>query len=114
MHKVAAVAVTYQPYIPRVAALFAIATAISLALYGTFLLEAVLHTASRSSAERQIQSISEKLSALETQYLAQTQSLTPQEAAALGYVVPRDISQVYEEGQASSLSLATPTGGISR
>src|SRR5258708_837966 len=88
------IAVTYQPYLARVAAFLVVAAAIAAFLYGIFLLEAVGQAASRTTAERQIRDLSSQLSVLEGQYLAATKELTPERAASLGYVAPAQISTV--------------------
>jgi hypothetical protein len=103
MKSVESVALTYQPYLPRVAAALAVVCALSAFLYSVFLLEAVAQAASRTSAERQIHDISSELGVLEGQYLAATQSLTPARARALGLVAPAQVSTVVV-GEKSSLS----------
>lgn len=88
------VAVTYQPFVPRVAVLLAVICALSMFLYGIFLLEAVGQTAMRTSSERQIRELSSQLATLEGQYLAATKELTPEKARELGYVTPAKVSTV--------------------
>lgn len=88
------IAVAYQPYVPRVAALLVVVCAVAAFLYGIFLLEAVGQAASRTSAERQIRELSSQLSILEGEYLAATKDLTPDRARALGYVLPAQVSTV--------------------
>jgi len=100
------VTLQYQPYIPRVIAFLAVVCALCAFIYGFFLLEAVAHAAARDSAESQIQTITKKLSALEAQYLAATQSLTPARAQELGYVVPQSVTAVFKQGSDRVLSLA--------
>ena len=102
--KVERVAVTYQPYLPRVAVLLVVVCAISAFMYGIFLLEAVGQAASRTSAERQIHDLSSQLSVLEGQYLAATKELTPERAQTLGYVTPTQVSSVVVNSNAASLS----------
>jgi hypothetical protein len=97
-------AVTYQPYMPRVAALLVVVAAMAAFLYGIFLLEAVGQAASRTSAERQIRDLSSQLSVLEGRYLAATKDLTPERAQALGYVTPTEVSTVVVNGNATTLS----------
>jgi hypothetical protein len=97
-------AVAYQPYLNRTLVLLVVMLAVSVFLYSAFLLEAVAHTAAKSTAERTIGSLNEQLSALESQYLALTQSLTPQKAAALGFVTPTMQASVYAHGESGSLS----------
>jgi cytochrome c-type biogenesis protein CcmH/NrfG len=101
------VAVAYQPYLARTAALLVVMCAVSAFLYGIFLLEAVGQAASRTTAERQIHDISSQLSMLEGQYLAATKELTPERAKALGYVAPAQVSTVIIDGSASSLSFVS-------
>jgi hypothetical protein len=98
------VAVAYQPYLSRSVVLLAVVLAASVFLYSTFLLEAVAHTAAETTADAQLQSITEQLSTLENQYLTLTQALTPQKAAALGFVTPTAVASVYAHGESGSLS----------
>ncbi len=100
------VAVRYQPYLSRIAALLVVVCALSAFLYGFFLLEAVGQAASLTSAERQIHDISSQLGILEGQYLAATKELTPERAAMLGYVTPAKVSTVVV-GAATSLSFVS-------
>ncbi len=94
-------AVQYHSYLPRIAALLATIFAVSLFLYGIFLLEAVAQAASKTTAEHQIESLSSQLGVLEGKYLSATQALTPQRAEALGYVAPAHISTVVVQGPAA-------------
>jgi hypothetical protein len=98
------VAVIYQPYLSRAAALMTVIIAVSAFMYGIFLLEAVAHAGSRTAAERAIRDISTKLSVLEGQYLEATQALTPTRAKALGFVTPEKVSTVYTKGTDGTLS----------
>lgn len=104
---VESVAVTYQPYMARTAALLAVICALAAFLYGIFLLEAVGQAASRTNAERQIHDTSSRLSVLEGQYLAATKDLTPERAKMLGYVTPAQVSTVVVDGNAASLSFVS-------
>ena len=87
-------ALHYQAYLPRVAAVLAVICALSAFLYGIFLLEAVAQAGARTTAERHVRELSSDLSQLEAQYLASTQTLTPERAQALGYVSPKEVSTV--------------------
>lgn len=98
------VAVMYQPYVSRTAALLAVVLTVSVFLYSAFLLEAVAHAGSKTTAQSQIRKTSEHLSSLEAQYLALTQSITPQKASALGFVSPSVVTSVYANGESGSLS----------
>ncbi|HEY5383552.1 MAG TPA: hypothetical protein VIJ88_03300 [Candidatus Paceibacterota bacterium] len=98
------VAVMYQPYLSRTAALLAVVLAVSVFLYSVFLLEAVAHAASKTTAERQLESLNEQLSSLDGQYLVLTEALTPQKAVVLGFVTPTAITSIYAKGESGSLS----------
>jgi hypothetical protein len=100
-------ATTYQPLLPRVAALLSIICAVCALLYGIFLLETVAHAASRDTAQNQMQALSEQVSAMEAQYLSATQALTPDRAAALGFVAPANVVTVFMQ-PSEVLTLANP------
>ncbi len=82
-------------YISRAIALLTMVCTLSVFLYGFFLLEAVAHTASRSSAQHSVTVLQGKLGALESQYLAQSRALTPEIASTLGFVAPVRVDSVY-------------------
>ena len=90
----------YHMYVSRTAAVLAMLCALSVFLYGIFLLMAVQHTAARASAERHTGAIVAGLGNMEMQYLSQQKALTPQYAASLGFVRPKDISTVYAAAEA--------------
>jgi hypothetical protein len=90
-----AFALTYTPYVTRIIALCAIGIALSLFLYGIFLLEAVAHTAARAEAESSAVKVGAQLASLEMEYLEYARALTPQDAVDLGYTEPVAISTVY-------------------
>lgn len=94
-------------YVTRTIALCAAVCALSVFLYGVFLLQAVAHTAQRTGSERQITKLTSKLGELEVAYLSQTQALTPEQATTLGFVTPQAVDTVYANTQARSLSLQT-------
>ena len=98
------VAVMYQPYVSRAMALLAVTITVSAFLYGVFLLEAVAHAASSTTAQAEVQTINGQLGTLEAQYLTLTQSLTPQKAANLGFVTPKTVDSIYAKGETDSLS----------
>lgn len=87
-----------QHYFPRVAASLGGLCALAIFLYGVFLLLAVMHTAARTSVEREITATVAMLGDLEAQYLAGTKKLTPERAAELGMVVPQSVSVVFTAG----------------
>jgi hypothetical protein len=103
--KIRAVAIVYTPHLSRAAALFAAVAALSLFLYGFFLLEAVAHTAGRTQAQAKIQSLNSKLSGLEETYLASTRDMTLERAHTLGLVPPSTVATVYVTDQTRALSL---------
>ncbi len=102
-----AIAITYTPHLSRATAIFGAVIALSLFLYGFFLLEAVAHTASRTQAQRKIESLTSSLSTLEQKYLSRTKDMTLDRAYALGFVTPESVSTVYASGPARTLTLRT-------
>jgi hypothetical protein len=100
-----AIATTWTPYLTRAMAALAAITALSVFLYGIFLLEAVGNTAQRSAAERDIRALTSKVSSLEQAYLAQTREMTLERAHALGFVTPATVTTVFATAGADSLSL---------
>lgn len=100
-----AIAITYTPHLRRARGFFALVIALSLFLYGFFLLEAVSHTASRTQAQREIKKITSVMSELEQTYLAATRQMTLDRAQALGFVTPATVATVYAGNPARGLSL---------
>ncbi len=96
----------YNTYTPRIIAALAGIVGISVFLYGALLLGAVAHTAARTSAEKEVRSISLAVSSLENQFLTETKSLSPERAASLGFVAPAAVATVY--AGTGSLTLAAP------
>jgi hypothetical protein len=97
----------YTMYSRSAFALLAFICAASVFFYGTFLLLAVGHTASRAHAATTVKELKGKLSVLEGHYLDSTQSLTPQYAASLGYVHPAEVATVYASTPTESLTINT-------
>ena len=97
----------YNIYTPKVIAALAGIAGISVFLYGALLLGAVSHTAARTSAEKQMRSVSASVSSLENEFLIETKLLSPERAAAMGFVAPAAVATVY--ASASSLTLAAPS-----
>ena len=95
----------YNTYLARTAAALTVLCTVSVFLYGIFLLMAVTHTAGRTAAERQITNLSANLGDMEMQYLTEQKSLTPERALALGFVVPTQVSTVYADANAQTLTL---------
>ena len=98
-------AIRYTTHLTRAMALLAGVTALAVFLYGIFLLEAVGNTAERSNAERQVHSLTSKVSQLEQQYLIKTKEITPERALALGFVRPTEVTTVVATAGVGSLSL---------
>lgn len=98
--------VLYNTYTPKAIAALAGIAGIGVFLYGALLLGAVAHTAARTSAEKQIRSISASVSSLENEFLTETRSLGPERAAAMGFVSPAAVATVYTG--TGSLTLAAP------
>lgn len=85
----------YDQHIGRIIALIAGVIAVSVFLYGALLLGAVSHAAGRTSAEDALRALSARVGALEGQFLSQTKALSPERAAALGYVEPILVATVF-------------------
>jgi hypothetical protein len=85
----------YNTYVGRIVAFLAGVTAVAVFLYGAFLLGAVAHATSRTAAEREVQRLSSEVSALEGVYLTETKALSPDRAAAIGFVAPSGVATVY-------------------
>ena len=85
----------YNTYAPRLIALLAAVAGIAVFLYGALLLGAVAHTAGRTTAEREVRTVSASISTLESDFLTQTKALSPERATALGFVTPKSITTVY-------------------
>ena len=96
----------YNVYATRIITALAGIAGIAVFLYGTLLLGAVAHTAARTSAEKEVHSLSVAVSSLENHYLTETKSLSPERAAAMGFVAPAAVATVY--AGTGSLTLAAP------
>ena len=103
MQRALATAAEYDVYLGRAAAALATLCALSVFLYGTFLLMAVAHTAARTDAQKQIVEVSSHLSELEMQYLSITRTLTPERAQSLGFVAPTTVVTVFTAPTATAL-----------
>ena len=99
------IALESELYINRTSVLLACVCAVSVLLYGIFLLEAVAHAASQTAAQRRIGQLSVQLGDLEAQYLAYSQSLTEQRASQLGFIAPKEVSTVFATAATQALSL---------
>lgn len=96
----------YNTYFSRFIALLAGIAGIAVFLYGALLLGAVSHTAARTYAEREVRTVSVAVSSMENEFLTKTKSLSPERAAAMGFVAPASAATVY--AGAGSLTLAAP------
>lgn len=96
----------YNTCAPRIIASLAGIAGISVFLYGALLLGAVAHTAARTSAEKEVRGLSIAVSFLENKFLTETKSLSPERAAALGFVSPVAVATVYTG--TGSLTLVVP------
>jgi hypothetical protein len=98
------IAIKYNPYLTRVGALLAVVIAVSALLYGIFLLEAVAHTAKRTSMGREIRELTSQIGMLQAESLALTRQITPEHARSLGFIEPSMVSTVYASEASRSLS----------
>lgn len=96
----------YHTYLSRLTAALACLCAASVICYGIFLLMAVSHTAARTQAQRDVMRMTAKLGDMEMHYLSQQRALTPERAAALGFVKPHTTVTVHT-ASGPSLSLNT-------
>ncbi len=113
MQRTLTTALRYDVYLVRTTVALAAVCALSVFLYSTFLLLAVVHTAERTDAQKQIAAITSHLSDLEGQYLATTQTLTPERAAALGFVAPAAVATVFTAPTGVQLGYNQPAGALS-
>jgi hypothetical protein len=98
------IAIKYNPYLTRVGAVLAAVIALSALLYGIFLLEAVAHTAKRTSMGREIRELTSKIGLMQAQSLAMTKGITPDHARELGFTAPSSVSTVFATEASRSLS----------
>ena len=96
---------TYEQYASRATVALGAALAISLFLYGAFLILAVEHTAARAAAEQKIAAESTRLSALEGRYLTQARDFTLERAMALGFVQAAQTITLFSDAKNSALTL---------
>lgn len=85
----------YNNYVGRIVAALLGVILVSVLLYGVLLLAAVSHAAGRTAAEDGLRSLSSQVSQLEGQYLAATKGLSPERAAAMGFVAPTAVATVF-------------------
>ncbi|MDE2213408.1 MAG: hypothetical protein KGJ34_02665 [Patescibacteria group bacterium] len=88
-------------YSKRTMAFFALVIALSCFAYGALLLLTVERAAQSAKAQASIQSLSQEVATLQSQYLALTQNLTPALAAQLGFVMPSQsaVAEVFTQPQ---------------
>lgn len=102
---------TYSPHVTRLIAGCAGVIALSLFLYGIFLLEAVAHTAARAEAKHESKQVISRLSVLESEYLEKTRQVTLERALMLGFVEPKQVTTVYATAAALSLGQSETSFG---
>jgi hypothetical protein len=102
----------YNIYVGRAVAVMLGVILVSVLLYGALLLGAVSHAAGRTAAEQSVRTLSAQVSELESQYLAATQDLSPERAAAMGFVAPVAVVTVF--AAAPTLTLAGQAASGSR
>ena len=95
--------ITYNYWAGRTVALCALCIACLIFSYGTFLLLAVSHAARASEAQQEIRALSQELSALEEELIAQGKRLTPELGQDMGFETPRAVSVVYAQTPVLSL-----------
>ncbi len=100
----------YHTYLARTTALLAVVCAVSVLLYGIFLLMAVAHTAARTAAQHQVKGLTAQLGEIEMAYLTQQKDITPEHAQTLGFVAPTAVSVVYTSSLRQTLTINTNRG----
>jgi hypothetical protein len=95
----------YHLYLTRIMAALAVTCAVAIFLYGTFLLLAVEHAATATADQHTYDVLAAHIGDLETQYLTATRSITPQSAAALGFVAPQTVSMVFATASYNLVSM---------
>ncbi len=94
----------YQRYGRITSAGLALTIALCAFAYGALLLGAVSHAAKQTTAERQVSSLQGQVSALEGTYLNETRAISPQAAAALGFVAPTSVATVFVSNDTLTLN----------
>lgn len=98
-------ALTYTSRLKKIFVLLAVVVALSVVVYGIFLLEAVGNTADRARAEREIRALTSRVSNLEQTYLSKTREMTLERALEMGLVAPTSVSTIYASKNSPALSL---------
>lgn len=93
----------HQRYSRRLMAALAGLVALCAFAYVALLLGAVAHAAHRTEAESKLGTLSAEVSALEGRYLSQTQALSPEAAARMGFVAPTDVATIFASTQTLTL-----------
>jgi hypothetical protein len=78
----------YNKYSTRIIAGLAALCALSVFMYGAFLLMAVAHAAELKVIEEELMVLESEASQLQSQYIVKTKALTIEHARALGFVEP--------------------------
>lgn len=97
----------YNRYAKRTMASLAALCAVSVFLYGAFLLMAVAHAAELRTIEDTLMSLESEASQLQSEYLIKTKALTLEHARALGFVEP--IAQTTVAAGDAGLSIVPET-----
>jgi hypothetical protein len=97
----------YHLYLTRAIAVLVAICALSVFLYGTFLLLAVEHAAAATAAQNTTETLAAHIGDLEAQYLTATRAITPDTATELGFVTPSPsvVSTVFATASYNALSL---------
>jgi hypothetical protein len=87
-----------HPYEARAFSILLIALGVFIAAYLYFVTASVLHVMARTEATNEVQAIDASIGDLEQQYLALSETVSPQEAPSLGLSPVSNISYVYRPG----------------
>jgi len=91
----------YHSHVRRIVTILGVVIAVSVFLYGTFLLMAVAHAAAIAKTNKNIRTVTTEVSKLENSYLTLTKSLTLGDAIAMGFLKPSSIAVMYAQTPAS-------------
>ena len=92
-------------YCKLAAAFSVLVFVLSSCIYVVFLLFAVGRTEERARAEASIKEVGSELGGIQAQYIAATQTVTPERAAALGFVRPEPSAVIYIDDTVRTFSL---------
>ena len=95
----------YNIYLSRAVTALAALCTLCVFLYAIFLLMAVKHTAARTEAQREADTMSAHVGDMEMHYLEAQKALTPELAQTLGFTQPSAVFAVYTSALQEQLTV---------